>query len=211
MNVATISDSALAALRARNGAKSGWRHRRLRLALAVIMALVGLPVLGMGGWALGLQMVGNIHVVEAGQVYRSAQLNGPALEDVLARYGIRTVLNLRGVAPGQGWYDDEIAVSQARGVVHIDVPMSASQLPDEATTAKLIQVLRDAPGPILIHCQSGADRTGLASALYELLVAHKSAALAGEQLSFRYGHFPWLGSRTEAMDDAFERIASTVH
>jgi protein tyrosine/serine phosphatase len=195
----------------RQATRAGGRFRRVRLALVAVLALAGLPAIGMGGWALAIQIDGNVHAVEPGQLYRSAQLSGPGLADVVERYGIRTVINLRGTAPGAGWYDDEIRVSQARGLNHVDIPMSASQIPDEATTKRLISALRDSPGPILVHCQSGADRSGLASALYELLIVHRPAAVAAEQLSFRYGHFPWLGSRTIAMDEAFARIAATVH
>jgi protein tyrosine/serine phosphatase len=45
---------------------------------------------------IGLQLVGNVHVVEPGELYRSAQLNGASLDGVLKRYGIKTVINLRG-------------------------------------------------------------------------------------------------------------------
>ncbi len=173
-----------------------------------MLALLLLPAAGMGAWALGLQVVGNIHVVEPGQLYRAAQLNGSTLDHVLDTYGIRTVINLRGENDGTPWYDDEVAVTRKHGLVHIDIRMSANREPDEATVTKLVHALGEAPKPILVHCQSGSDRTGLASALYELLVAHRSATDAAGQLSFRYGHFPWLWSHTFAMDDTFARIAS---
>jgi protein tyrosine/serine phosphatase len=186
------------------------RYRKLWISLIAILALIGVPVVGLGGWVLGIQFDGNVHVVEPGHLYRSAQLNGPALDDVVDRYGIRTIINLRGEQPWQPWYKDEMLVSQKRGLVHIDVPMSATQKPDETAMANLISALRESPEPILVHCESGADRAGLASALYELLDAGRPVAVAAEQLSFRYGHFPWLGSRTVEMDRAFERIAAAV-
>jgi protein tyrosine/serine phosphatase len=57
---------------------------------------------------------------------------------------------------------------------------------------------------VLIHCQSGADRTGLVAAIYEYAVAARPAEEAEEQLSLRYGHVPYLWSRTGAMDRSFE-------
>jgi hypothetical protein len=42
--------------------------------IGFVLMIVFLPPVGMGTWALGLQAVGNIHVVEQGQLYRSAQL-----------------------------------------------------------------------------------------------------------------------------------------
>jgi len=54
--------------------------------------------------------------------------------------------------------------------------------------------MRDAPKPLLIHCKAGADRTGLASALYLGALEHQTRETAGWQLSILYGHIaiPWL-------------------
>lgn len=186
-----------------------WSLARTRSrAILLAAALVLVPPLGIGGWAGALQLTGNIHEIEPGALYRSAQLNGQALGDVLKRYGIRTVINLRGAHDGAKWYEDERARVQAAGVGHLDIRMSATHEPDAATRAALIEALRTAPRPLLIHCKSGADRTGFAAAVYELLVAGRPKDQAAGQLSFRYGHFPWLTSRTGAMDRAFEEIAA---
>ena len=40
--------------------------------------------------------------------------------------GIRTVLNLRGPNPGDGWYDRERATTLSTGAVQIDMPLSRS-------------------------------------------------------------------------------------
>jgi protein tyrosine/serine phosphatase len=186
------------------------RTRKVRLAVAVILAVVGVPTAGIGAWVLSLEWLGNVHVVEPARLYRAAQLNGAALDEVLDRYATRTIVNLRGENEGKGWYDDEVAVARKHKLVHIDVSMSAMQEPDDATVTSLIHALRDSPSPILVHCEGGSDRSGLASALYELLVAGRTPAVAAEQLSIRYGHFPWLGSHTVAMDRAFDRIAAEV-
>ena len=47
------------------------------------------------------------------------------------------------------------------------------------------QLLREAPKPVLVHCEGGADRTGLAAALYLAAAGHP--AQADGQLSVRYG------------------------
>lgn len=180
---------------------------KLRSRLAVLCAIFAAPM-AMGGWALGLHLTGNIHVVEPSALFRSAQLAGPELGEVIDQFGIRTVINLRGDNKGSSWYDDEIAASKKRGVTHIDVRMSARSRPSVSTLNDLISAMRAAPRPILIHCKDGADRTGLASAIYELLIADRSSDVAEKQLSFRYGHFPWLGSATSAMDREFEAIVA---
>ncbi len=182
-------------------------QQRLRITLVIFGILIAGP-LAMGGWALGLQAEGNVHVVEPGALYRSAQPNGLELKSLLQEYGIGTVINLRGANAGEAWYDDEIAASNKAGVTHVDIAMSAGAEPSTETIDRLVQTLREARRPILVHCKDGADRTGLAAALYELLVETKPAHDAAKQLSFWYGHFPWLGSRTVAMDRTFEHAVA---
>ena len=185
------------------------RHRLLVALLAVGLWLS--PVTILGGWALGVRATGNVHEVEAGQLYRSAQLSGYSLNEVIDRYGIHTVINLRGRNPNAKWYRDETAITTRNGISHIDIGMSASKEPDAVTIKELIEAFKTAPRPILVHCEGGADRSGLASAIFELVIAHRPASDAERQFSFYYGHFPWLTSKTGAMDNAFERIAANSH
>jgi protein tyrosine/serine phosphatase len=186
--------------------------RRRHLCHALLAAALSLsPFIALGGWAIGVRATGNVHQVEANQLYRSAQLSGPFLNDVIDHYGIRTVINLRGRNPGMSWYRDETIVTTRKHIAHIDIGISASREPDQKTIDRLVDAFKTAPKPILVHCEAGADRSGLASAIYELLIAHRSASEAGRQLSFFYGHFPWLTSKTAAMDHAFERIVVRVH
>lgn len=178
--------------------------RRIVKPIICAIALVGLSV---GAWALHLQLSGNIHAVEPGVLYRSAQLNGDDLAAVLAKYKIRSVVNLRGRNDGEAWYENELKITASHDVAHFDVGMGATSEPEPKVVAKLLRILKTAPQPILIHCYSGADRSGLAAALYERLINGASAQNADKQLSFWYGHFPWLGSRTVAMDKAFWRFS----
>jgi protein tyrosine/serine phosphatase len=149
---------------------------------------------------------GNFHSVEDGVLYRSAQLGGTAFRDRIKEYGIRTIVKLRGENSQMGWYVDELKASESLGVAHIDFAISAVRDLTDTQLDKLAAILRDAPRPILVHCQSGSDRTGLASAIFERVIAKKSASEAAYQLSFRSGHFPWLGNRTAAMDRSLARV-----
>ena len=74
---------------------------------------------------------------------------------------------------------------------------------------ELVEFLRDAPKPLLIHCRAGSDRTGLACAIY---VAARGGSYhdAQEQLSLYYGHFPYFGSKSMAMDITLERFYESV-
>ncbi len=181
------------------------KTRRWKTALFITLAFA----LSTGLWTAALWVTGNVHTVEEGVFYRSGQLSADHLAATIKRYGIRTIINLRGAAPGQQWYEQEIATARNLGVVHIDLSMSADEVPDAETLARLILYMRESPKPILAHCKAGADRSGLASALYLLAIRHKPPTEAAAQLSFWYGHFPWLYSKTAAMDSAFEKLTQS--
>lgn len=96
---------------------------------------------------------------------------------------------------------------ESAGIAHIDFGMSARKLQSKEKIARLIEIMDSAAKPILIHCQSGADRTGLASALYLTAIEKQDESLAAAQLSIRYGHFaiPVL-SQAYPMDQSFETV-----
>ena len=179
--------------------------------------LVGLPKRILAGLALGLlvlvgylaylQISGNFHPVSAGTVYRAAQMDGQKLARWKREYGIASILNLRGRNEGADWYETERAVADRVGIEHIDFRMSdARELTDEEVQA-LLAVMRDAPKPMLIHCKAGADRTGIASALYLAGIEGREEHEAESHLSIAYGHvgLPYV-SRAWAMDVTWERI-----
>lgn len=186
-------------------------RQTIKRLLIVTAALMALTLAVAGGFYVYVESDGNFHVVDQGNLYRSRQLSGPELAQVISTYGIRSILNLRGPNPGNDWYDDEIAVSSARNVVHYDYGISARRPVTPAQIEEILRIIRDAPKPILVHCQGGADRTGLVSAIY--LFSHGARANDAERaLSLRYGHFPYLGSKTRAMNDSFNAyvMASTL-
>ncbi len=131
----------------------------------------------------------NFHVVEEGKLYRSAQLKAKDLEKTIREHGIKTVINLRGEMPGQPWYEDEVAVTQRNGVQLISIPMSASRIPHKREIQALLDAYRNALRPMLVHCQYGADRTGEASAIYQIEYMGKSNKEAAKaSLKAKYFH-----------------------
>jgi protein tyrosine/serine phosphatase len=171
------------------------------------LVAVGLVAAPLGGWPVYLRVSGNIHAVEPGEAYRAAQLSADDLKALIADKGIKTVLNLRGERPGTAWYEAEKAVAASAGARLVDIRLSDGRVPDDATLKRVVETLRGAEKPILIHCMAGADRTGLVAALYEATVRGAPPDEARRQLSFRYGHFPWIG-KTGAMDRAFDRYVA---
>ena len=105
--------------------------------------------------------------------YRSNQ-PGPAR---LRRYhdlGIRAVLNLRGTSE-MSYYLFERDTCRRFGMDMIDLRLWAKALPPPEVLVELERVFRTIPRPFVMHCKSGADRAGFASALYLMMIEGASA------------------------------------
>lgn len=176
---------------------------RVALLAAILIALV-IAYVGVTA------MTGNFHTVAEGEVYRSAQPSPAALERYVREHGIRTVINLRGENPSDGWYQDEVATSRRLGLRHVDFRMSAKRGITRREAWRLIQIMQTAPKPILIHCESGADRTGLASALYVAGIQRRGEDAAEEQLSLKYGHIAAPFGKGWGMTVTFEEMEPSL-
>lgn len=158
------------------------------------------------GVLFGVRVSDNFGVVEAGTAYRSAQLLPNALETVIRQYGIRSIVSLSPPEPNQVWYRGELAVAATWHLVRYEMPLSAQRELTSTELWCLVALLEEAPKPVLIHSKTGADSTGLAAAIYKYAVALRPAGEAKGQLSIRYGHVPFLLTRTGAMDTSFQRF-----
>jgi protein tyrosine phosphatase (PTP) superfamily phosphohydrolase (DUF442 family) len=169
------------------------RARIRRVARPVAAAL--LAALGIIGWRWG---TGNFGAVAPGRIYRSAQLSPGGLARTLRVHRIRTVLNLRGSNPDQPWYRAERAATLAAGATQVDVPMSSDQWLSRDQARTLLQVLDGSDYPLLIHCEWGAERTGLVSAIAALLRPGSTPADARAQFSPYYLFLPIRDGRVMA-------------
>ena len=98
---------------------------------------------------------------------RMARSNQPLpahLEDE-ARLGTRTIVNLRGPSD-TGFYALQREACERLGLTLVDFRFRSRDVPapDEALAWKAL--LAEIKYPALIHCKSGADRAGIAAALY---------------------------------------------
>ncbi|WP_181180593.1 tyrosine-protein phosphatase [Mesorhizobium sp. B2-4-6] len=172
-----------------------------------VWTAAALGVFVWGGWALATtHLSDNFHAIVEGQAYRSAQ---PTADEIAVYHHdqhIAAIINLRGAAPGQKWYDAELRAAKELGIRHIDFAMSARTTLTRQQSFALIALMKSAPKPLLIHCQAGSDRSGLAAALYMAAIAHTGEKKSEAQLSIRFGHVavPIIGAYE--MDQSFENI-----
>ena len=95
-----------------------------------------------------------------GQLYRGSQPTAAQFAELVARYGIRTVIKLNPSREGR----DVLPV----GVALESFPLSPLIVPDASEVRAILDAIDAAPKPVYVHCQHGEDRTGLIVALYRI-------------------------------------------
>lgn len=180
------------------------------------LAFLKWPVGLVGGFALlvlahaGIgQLSGNFHEVIPGELYRSAQPTGADVQTYAHTYGIKTILNLRD-EKRTGWYTEEAEAAARNGITLIDFPISSSKDLPIPEAQRLAKLMADAPKPLLIHCEHGSNRTGLASAIYVGAVSKFSEAFAEFQLSPYFGHFAIPGFSRYAVYRSWDNFEETI-
>lgn len=131
----------------------------------------------------------NFDVVDPGRFYRSAQLTPNELVEVVNKYGIKTVISLRGAPENSYWVKPETDILAYLGVKFIAAGWTSDYFPDRENFLVFAKALKEEQYPILVHCRTGADRTGEASAIYsmEFLKQSKEEAIA-KNLNFKHWH-----------------------
>lgn len=147
----------------------------------------------------------NFVEVDPGKFYRSAQLSPDELEEAIKEYGIKTVISLRGAPENSYWVPDQIRVLKENNVEFLPLSWTSHFFPEDEEFRKYIRALQSAERPILVHCRSGADRTGEASAIYamEFLGVPKKQAIE-EQLSYRNYHFETFHPAKRALVEKYQ-------
>ncbi len=156
-------------------------------------------------WVFYFLLYANFHKVD-NELYRSAQLYSFNMPYFIEHDKIKSIINFRGgYAQGQEpdkWYVDEVDFAKKHNISHYDYGIGDRVKITLKQMEEMVELMKKAPKPLLIHCKAGADRTSLAAALY--LYAIKKDRDASRAISIVYGHFPWLGSKIYFMDESFE-------
>lgn len=141
----------------------------------------------------------NWGVVAPGRLYRSSHPNPWRMARETRRYGLKTIINLRG-ATQSGSYALSKDAAARLGLDFHDLSLESRGAPHKDRIARLFEIFRTMREPALIHCKSGADRAGLAAGLF-VLFHGGTAADALKQLSFKFGHI--RQSKTGILDAFF--------
>lgn len=116
-------------------------------------------------------------------LHRGAQPSAAGFA-ALKRMGLRTVVNLRSFNSDR----DEL---KGTGLQYVHIYCKAWH-PEDEDVVKFLQVVRDPKNhPVFVHCQHGADRTGMMVAAYRVVEQGWSVEDAAQELG-RFGfHTVW--------------------
>ena len=148
-------------------------------------------------------VIPNMHRVANG-VWRSGQPT-PGRLRAFARRGGRAVVSLRA-GRGFGSLPLELQACRDAGLSFHNLPLRARTPPSRDEIRAAARLFESVERPVLLHCQSGADRAGFAAALFLMLAEGRPVAEARRQLALGYGHIRF--SRTGVLDaffDAYQR------
>ncbi len=116
--------------------------------------------------------------------------------------GVRTIVNLRGNAATTTARQEQ-AACQRLGLGYVDFRLRSRDAPTREELHGLRRLFETVEHPVLLHCKSGADRAGLASAIYLHVMEGVPIEEARRQLSLRFGHV--RHADTGILDAFFER------
>ncbi|AOJ35728.1 dual specificity protein phosphatase family protein [Burkholderia metallica] len=157
-------------------------------------------------WAQSLTdgHVNNLHRITP-TLYRSAQLSRADVPE-LQKLGIRKVISFRSFHS-----DDAILAGTQIRMQRIRINTWDIRDEDMVTALKALRTA-DQDGPVLIHCQHGADRTGLVSALYRMVYQGWTREQALDELQHGgYGFHPiWQNITNYLMHVDVERLRQAV-
>jgi protein tyrosine phosphatase (PTP) superfamily phosphohydrolase (DUF442 family) len=127
-------------------------------------------------WAQPIASEGlpNLHRV-SGALYRGAQPNAGGIAELKKR-GIKTVVNLRKFHSDEG-------LLEGAGIQSKTIPMDAARPRYEDALAFLSIVANPKNQPVFVHCQHGADRTGVLCAIYRIAVMNWTKDKAIEEMT----------------------------
>ncbi|MDR2337512.1 MAG: hypothetical protein LBE20_02555 [Deltaproteobacteria bacterium] len=162
------------------------------IALLIILILLELPQIitdttAVTSYFANLVVKNNFHEIVKNKFYRAGKMSDKTLTEVLTKNKIKTVINL---CLDQQFVAQEEEIVQALGIVYYHCSMTGSEILSKPKILDLISIYDQLETPVLVHCDSGTHRSGVATSIWLL---NKESAFSDElikkQLALKYGYF----------------------
>lgn len=137
------------------------------LTYGALWAAATLGMLGVTAWARqsapsGSTVAGIHHLMRVDDKLWRGSAPGTDGYRYLADQGIRTVVDLRAERLSVA----ERALPEQAGLSVARMPIRDGQTPTEQEVDRFVRLVRDADGPVYVHCGAGVGRTGSMAAAY---------------------------------------------
>lgn len=167
--------------------QSGRRGIAIIVTIGLTCGLIGWWYAGLRNWFEPV----NFGVVEPGRIYRSGQISEHIIRKTLEQNHVGVIVSLSGDESPDA--DAEKSAAAELGVDHIYLGgLAGDGIGDPNVYPKaLAQILQanQKGKAVLVHCQSGAQRTGGVIAAYRILVEGEPPDRAFAEMR-KYGHDP---------------------
>ena len=117
----------------------------------------------------------NFHQIDK-NMYRSNMPTPFRIKNYKLKFGIKTIINLRGENKDGGWLLENEAC-KSNNIRLINLTARSRAAPNKDLIFKAEKIFNQIEYPALLHCKSGADRAGIVSALYKLLFCNEKPGL----------------------------------
>ncbi len=145
----------------------------------------------------------NFHKISDG-VYRSSQPTMYQLERDVKKYGIKTILNLKGANPNSAYYLFEKEKCEELGVKLVDITVFSRRIPDSKTLVEAKEIFGKIEYPMWMHCKAGADRTGVYATLFQYFHEKKPIEETNQLRFWPFGHIKY--AKAGKIDFYFEKF-----
>lgn len=152
--------------------------RNLVVGLALFLLVGNLLILGAHAWAKGaspaqalsVEGIANFRAVDD-VVWRGAAPSTTGYRSLI-EHGVATIVDVRAEA---GLAEAPAFLGDAGVEVH-HLPIRDGQTPTEGDVTAFLDIVRQSPGPVFLHCGAGVGRTGAMVAAYLAATSQSSGA-----------------------------------
>jgi protein tyrosine phosphatase (PTP) superfamily phosphohydrolase (DUF442 family) len=121
-------------------------------------------------------------------MYRSSQPTMYQLERDIKKYGIKTILNLKGANKNSAYYAFEKEKCEELGIKMVDIEVYSRAFPDAYRIEDAKKVFESIEYPAWMHCKAGADRTGIYATLFQYFHEKMPISKTNQLKAWPFGH-----------------------